>query len=444
MKTKILNIFIALFIVLLSSPSFSDGHNHSSGLQNNSSDYQGPFRNTELSGNWAQKAVHIIDNSTVGAFQSFVLGGVLHLPVSFVHTGVKPDGNGGFTFKPDLKIEFQSPEDSEVAQFVVRAPAYNAPAYSIGLFQINPSPAYDGHERGHSVLSATLGPLYLPYVIANYANSPNFHGGNVEDHADMEANPEKYALTKQVEFGLGVVTINGEKKNVLVLSGSIDQTQQQSHLGSYSKIDSLKIYQWFKTKVYIPTKGQDEDCECEYGPLTHLSLSLLEKNMEFTATGDLSEGAPKFIVKTKQVYGNVDYNEERLKVTPLSWSAQMGGKFTLMDGLNYQVTIGPTLGTEYSDDNFKFTWGAGLTNSFSFLDYIRLENELNTYWDNKGDYNFSTTTSLTNEWRNPREDFGYLNYLEFGLEHKHEDIHLYGPDKKIEVDSLNFTVGGRF
>ena len=167
-KLIFLFIILNLSVAIAQDPTYVD--------PNIPSPPQGPFIRTKGTGNIAQKAIHLTDNTMVGAVQSSL--SLLHIPYSFIEISLIGDGRG----KRALKLDTYNSPNSEIVQFVVKGNAINAPAYSIGTGQVTPegSEMYQDHEAGHSVASAVLGPLYIPVVIVSYSRHGG-HGGFVED-----------------------------------------------------------------------------------------------------------------------------------------------------------------------------------------------------------------------------------------------------------------------
>ncbi len=400
----------------------------------------GPFNNNTGTGNLAQKIIHLTDNATLGAVQSTL--SMLHIPYSFIDISVIGDHSG----KRKLKFDSYNSPNSEIVQFILKGNPINASAYSLGLGQVTPEGAehIEDHEAGHSVASATLGPLYLPVVFITYAGH-NWHGGFVEDWADMEANPKDYSLTQSVRGGFAKINIDGQDKTVLVLNYALIQTQQQSFAGQYSGLDSLKIYNWLKTDIRLSIGEKDDDCDCEQGIFEHGSISILEKDFELVVSDDLvTEGLWNLLIQTTQDYGRLSYTEGKgVEFIPMRWSGNIGAEYNPVPGLKLQASTGPIIGSLVNKDNFSLMGGFSFKTGIDYKDYIRLQNTTDMEFYSNGNSILRTSTDLTNRFRDPRRDMGVLHSIDFGLTHKYQELELDN-GQRVQENYFGFGVGGRF
>ncbi len=436
MKRKILLILLSTMMV---SSCFSDETPSYVSPYKRHKTY-GPFRNNTLTGNLGQKIIHLVDNSTIGAVQSAL--SILHIPYSFIDVSLIGDRNG----RRLLKFDSYNSPNSEIVQFVVKGNPINSGAYSLGVGQITPE-GYEGiqdHEAGHSVASSSLGPLYIPVVVATYANNHG-HGGFVEDWADMEGNPKDYALTGSIQSGLANIDVNGEKVTVLLLNLAINQTQQQSEAGHYAHLDSLKIYDWLKTELKFNLGSSlAEDCDCDQEIINEASISLLEKQLELVIADDLtSEHGLSGLIQSAQTYGQVRFTKDGIEVVPMRWNASLGLELNPERGLKVQLSAGPTLGGIYRNDNFSLMGGASVKIGLDYKDYVRLSNTTDWEFHSNGDYAFRNTTELSNKNRDIRRNFGALHYIDFGLKHQYEELDL-GSEGQVRSNYLGGFAGIRF
>ena len=401
---------------------------------------QGPFIRTKGSGNIAQKAIHLTDNTMVGAVQSSL--SLLHIPYSFIDITAIGDSMG----KRMLKMDTYNSPNSEIVQFVVKGNPINASAYSLGIGQVTPE-GYEfmqDHESGHSVASAVLGPLYIPVVIVSYSGNGG-HGGFVEDWADMESAPSDYSLTHSLQGGLAEIDVNGSKASVLVLSYGLNQTQQQGHVGSYGELDSLKIYEWLKTNIGFLKGEQIEDCDCDGEIINNASLSLLEKNVELVVSDSFAaEKVFNLLVQSTHNYGELNYDSKKgVEFIPMRWNANLGVEYVPANGVKLQATAGPILGSMYRDGEFSFVGGGALNLGVDYKDYVRLQNKTKWEFFSNGEMNFLNQTDLSNRYRDIRKDFGALHYLDFGLRHEYQELQL-NSGQPLKSSYSGIQVGGRF
>ncbi len=220
-----------------------------------------PFRRRPSRSAIARKIIHFIDNASVGLIQTIIGAG----HVTYVAISRGRDA-----------IEIHSPEDSEIFQIRGVDTPYNGAAYSMGLFQIGNFA--EDHEGGHTVASATLGPLYLPTVALSYliqSHSSSF----IEDWADLEADAaqdDPFYFTSQVEVGYGILNHANQTHDVLTIRISLDE-----HQDADSHDQTLyKAYHWLQTKLSIPLSNRFSDRQ-DTLPV-YAEIDLLEKTVILT------------------------------------------------------------------------------------------------------------------------------------------------------------------
>ena len=92
-----------------------------------------------------------------------------------------------------------------------------------------------------------------------------------------------------------------------------------------------------------------------------------------------------------------------------------------------------------------FSFDAGLVAQagLTYRDYLRLQSNIEQTWSTTGKDELRVTTELTNEFRNPTVDFGFMNSIEFGVRHRYENIN-FANGQSLEVNGVEGTVGFRF
>lgn len=315
-------LFLSLFLVVASSTNLfaNDG-----------------FMRTKKGKNVfvGQKIIHLIDNATVGAIQSVI--GASHIVWYLI-----------FDEGPDFAWHNNS--ESEVVQIEMqnRPPFFNG-AYSLGLFQVG---GYaKAHEGGHSVQSATLGPMYLPTIGMSYLMEG--HGGSfMERWADMEASPEGYDILKNIEFGTGTIINNDQRYDVVTIHLSLDQVLHSES----NSLDIKKSYQWLNTKVILPLVEKQDDLS----KTAIFEIDLLKKetnvvvdNIALYLSGDQEL---KWQIKTSQQYLHYEQNPllGLVHKKALSWEVNYGLRYNFGKNLELELNGGVNAGLEgieLSDDD---------------------------------------------------------------------------------------------
>lgn len=393
----------------------------------------GPYKESERA-NLAQKIIHLLDNSTIGAVQTVL--GASHILVFGILNPIKGE---------DFGLGIHNNEKSEVSQIIVDTDAINAGAYSLGLFQVGNYAVK--HEGGHSVASATLGPLYLPMVGLSYLVE-GYYNSLFETWADMEADPEGYMNTSSGQIGLGSTMFNGQRVNVVVMKFSIEQRQMQQ----YQNIHSDKIFEWANTKIVAPLiehTGQDKM------PF-YIEFDLLKKNLNIVVDNlSVYLGADqklRSVILTEQRYLHIENNQalKQVHFRALDWSAQYGlqynlGKIlTVTPRIGIGLSVGGVSGTNTYLDNYTFN------GSFSFiagldaklLDYATLTGQYQREYYTNGVVRSTWSAELHNEHRDPFKKIGYIQYLEFGAGYKEDKWET--PSGQASWSQWNATLGLRF
>lgn len=398
-----------------------------------SQDGTGPYKKSEKA-NLAQKIVHILDNSTIGAVQTVL--GASHILVF----GILNPLNG-----KSFGLSTHNNKKSEVSQIIVETDAINAGAYSLGIFQVGNYAV--GHEGGHSVASAAIGPLYLPMIGLSYlleGHSRSFF----ETWADMEADPEGYMNTSSGQIGLGSTMFKGERVNVVVMKFSIEQRQVQE----LNEVHSDKIFQWANTRIVAPLiehTGQNEMPLYVEFDLLKKRLNLVVDNLSVYLGGDQKL---RNVILTEQRYLHVENNQalKQVHIKALDWSAQYGlqynlGKIlTVTPRLGMGLSVGGMSGTNTYLDNYTFN------GSFSFIagldvklfNYATVTGQYQKEWYTGGISKTTWNAGLHNELRDPFKKIGAIQYLDMGAGYKVEKWET--PTGNTTWSQWNATLGLRF
>ena len=388
----------------------------------------------------AQKIIHVLDNSTVGIVQTVLGAG--HVLVFGI---LNPINN------EDFSVDGFNNETGEVSQFVVHTPAFNANAYSLGLFQVGGT--HGAHEGGHSVASATLGPLYLPTVGLSYLFE-SYGGSSMETWADLESAPSEYMNTESAEVGIGQTILDGEVVNVVVFKFSIEQRQLMENY----RLKSDKIFQWLNTKIVMPLLRNNSVMQTPVLleiDLLKKTLNLLSGNIFNYLHGDQQIRSS---ILTEQRYLHIEQNQvlKKIHLRALDWSAQFGIQYNL--NKNFSVTPriggGVSVGILSQDSSlydsmslfgkFDFAATASVKGSveMKFFDYVTFTSTLEKEWYyTNGISKLSFSNEITNSFRNPCiED--PIQFLDFGAGYKMESWD--GPQGRSTLNQLNATFGFRF
>ncbi len=282
--------------------------------------------------NTAKKVVHLFDNATVGAVQTVI--GATHILWYMIF-----DRDGA-------QLQLHNNEETEVIQMgIENAPPFHSGAYSLGLFQVG-GYAHD-HEGGHSVASATIGPMYLPTVGLSYlfeGHSNSF----VEGWADLESSGDGYTMMSDFTVSPGQIKIEDKEYNVVAFKYSLNEEQIAKGYG----LESEKVYKWFNTNVVIPLVDKRSDIESvpiiEFD-LLKKELNLIVDNIYLYLGG---EQDLRWQIKTSQEYLSYDHNKildiVRSKVS--SWQASYGLIYNINEQIQFDVNAG--VGIAYEQLNF--------------------------------------------------------------------------------------------
>jgi hypothetical protein len=368
----------------------------------------GPFKR-ESKANIAQKIIHVLDNSSVGAVQTVVGAG--HVLVFAVMRPFTKDTY--FEVSPSMKV-YSNP-NSEVSQIRIDSslPWFDG-AYSLGLFQVNPSDAVEDHEGGHSVQSAALGPLYLPTVFMSYILESS-SGSFMEAWADLEADATPFMNTANAKVGIGATTVNGKKSNVLIFDFSIEQRQV---MGSDDQIKTDKILNWVNTKIIKPMTSKNSPTD----QLTLIEFDLLTKRVNVVVNNVqlyLGENqSVKMDILTEQKYLHIEREPElnRLHIKALDWATQYGFQYNLANTLKITPRIGVGLSVDAIKNDglmskFSYTGSASLIGSTEVrvLDYVDLRGQYTKTYYLNGDKQTTMSASIGNTIRDPFGNFGSVS-----------------------------------
>ena len=438
--TSILSMFISL-------ASIAQHHYHTGAAGHEK--YQGPYaRDVASDANIAQEIVHVLDNATVGSVQSVI--GASHIIFYFI---LNSAAFGDFK----VALGTHTNQDSEVSQITIKEPVINACAYSLGLFQVGQ--CAEKHEGGHSVASATLGPMYLPMVSLSYLTEGH-HNSFFEKWADMEINPNDFAWTNQTQLGVGTITQNGKSQKVLVVKFSIDQNQKTE----YNELSQSKFYRWLDTNIAIPlvensNQGANSQLtgkrKCSGILPAFVDISILSKEVELAVRKMGGEDHNlSFFIRSHEKLGSVSNpGNAILSIKPLVWENQYGLQYSLDDVVTLRTSVGGKVGAEVLSaekynlgGDYEFQLFGGVTGQvdLDIAEYVRLYGRYDKLWGTAGTTYTKVSTGLTNEFRNPFNNVGFLNYLEIGAEASQEEIKLGGENKSIAIERLDFTAGFRF
>jgi hypothetical protein len=406
-------------------------------------EYQGPYAHRTSDANIAQQFIHLLDNASVGAVQTVVGAG--HVIYYLIADG-------------EVELDTHHNGTSEVNQIVVRENVMNACAYSLGLFQIGQ--CAEDHEGGHSVASAHLGPLYLPVVGLSYLIEGH-DGSFLEDWADLDGHDaNQWSWTNQVEVGAGHFVINGETRQVMIFKFSIDQTQvNQGH-----NLNETKMWRWFNTEIMGPVLQRSTASQAETGtgapcptlPEVEFRTALLSKDMELIVgrlNGDSTEHDLNFLIRTHQDYGQVESLAGALFVRPLTWESQFGAEYRYGDNVKLLLSAGLRAGMHaYSPERYdlgdELEFGAygGVVGQadVELGEYVRLTTRVSQDWATDGSSHFNFFSGITNEYRNPVRDFGWLHSLEFSGGYRHENFVGADGTQLLDSNRVDLTAGIKF
>lgn len=402
----------------------------------------GPYKFSQTDANIAQRFFHIVDNSTVGVAQT-VLGSA-HVLVYLVMNPIRGERLP--------KYEIHKNGTGEVRQLVINEiPVGNADAYSLGLIQIGGD--YQDHEGGHSVASATLGPLYLPTVGISYLFE-SYHNSFIETWADLEADPSQYMNTASGQVGIGSTVVNGVVKDVIVYKFNIEQRQVMDD----DTIASDKIYQWINTKIIHP---RVKDLSPDQMP-TLIEFDLLKKtlnividNISIYLNGDQQI---RTSIKTEQRYLHIESNPalKKMHIKALDWKANYGIEYNLANKLH----VSPRVGVGMSADAFsngskdyynlqfkdKYTWTGSMNLAGSLeikiFDYLTVKGQYQKEWYFNKNKTKTFSLQVGNTFRNPNAKFKAFQYVEVSGGYKAVDFRM--PDQTLRWSEWNGTLGFRF
>jgi len=407
----------------------------------------GPYKNHVKDANLAQEIIHILDNSTVGAIQSVIGAGHIILSLAM------RDNDHYIEYRNEPFIEvFKKDKDhktSEVNQLVVNSNAFNADAYSLGLFQVGG--CAEKHEGGHSVASAAIGPLYLPSIALSYLIQTH-NLSFFEEWANLEADALPYLNTSTAQVGMGTTVIDGRKTNVVVFKFSFDQRQVMSN----ESVKSDKMFQWLNTKIVAPLVKDSEKSP----PM--IEFDLLKKTVNLIV-GDVknylqADSVLRFDILTEQRYVHIQNNPfvQNFNVKALDWTTQFGFQYNIKD----IVAITPRAGLGLTGDLFSkpkkdyldhqvgekyiFTAGMSLLASLdvNFLDYFTLRSSYRKDLYLDGTQTTTLSTRLHNELRNPLKERGAAQYLDFSA--GYEKNKMESKELNYDWSQWNVTAGFRF
>lgn len=329
--------------------------------------------------NSAKKIIHLVDNATVGAIQTVI--GATHIVWYMIF-----DKNGP-------EIEIHNDEKSEVMQIgIENPPPFFSGAYSLGLFQVG-GYAHD-HEGGHSVASATLGPLYLPTVGLSYLAEGPFNAF-VEGWADLEAHGEGYEVINDFSVSPGSIQVDGESYDVIAFKYSLNEEQKTRGYG----LESEKVYKWFNTNIMIPIVNKNADIESvpvvEFD-LLKKELNLIVDNIYLYLGGDQEL---RWQIKTSQEYLSYDKNSilDIVRTKAASWQASYGLIYNLNDSVKFDANVG--VGMAYESVKFNsvdkeesgFSVGTKVDFNLSF------EENYNLFYEYER-WTIGSNTSITQEF----------------------------------------------
>lgn len=432
-----MKIFLVLTLIL---SSFNSAYAQYRRNQNNT----GPYKLIESKAHIGQKIINIIDNSTVGAVQTTL--GAAHIVMYAVLNPIKGEGF--------VKFDTHIDEKSEVSQIIIDEdiPWFSG-AYSLGLFQVGGH--FCDHEGGHAIASGAMGPLYLPAVGLSYLMEG--HDSSLfEDWADLEARSKEYGLTGDISVGAGAITVGDHKHNVMVIKASIDQTQMQLTSG----MSSYKSLQWLNTTIL----RQVVDKMNPNGDLPPLvEIDLLKKNINLVVE-NLSvylgnDQDIKTIIKTEQKYLHLEDNVllGKAQAQLLTWATEFGFQYNYGDVIKVTPTAGVHAGLDFFKDtpvmknflntkDYKFnpSLGYSVGVDIELLDYLNWENEYRKNWHFDGTKINSFYTGVSNEFRNPVKDIGFLQWIEVGAGYE-TNVAIPGDGgSKRSSSQWNFRIGLRF
>lgn len=410
-----------------------------------------PFRRRVSRNSIARKIISFVDHTTVGAIQTIVgLGHITYVAIS----------------EGPSAISVHSTEDTEIFQIHGEDQTFNGAAYSMGLFQIGDFS--ERHEGGHSVASAVLGPLYLPTVALSYLFQG--HGSSfMEDWADVEAyDMGDIYTTGQVQVGYGLIDINGENHDVLVIQMSIDENQE----GGDGMLSIYKAYHWLQSKVTLPlTKHLAQQPQNREAQPVYVEIDLLEKDItmlyNFFQAGNFSEsGADHNLgvrIDTEQRYAHIETDPlyQMLHTQALSWKANYGFAYAFRDAFSISVTGGVQASIDilspnvfYDTENNYFdqrqafvTGGFQAEFRMTFAEYLTAMAGIERTWATTSVPYRRYYAALTNEFRNPGRNrrWAFLQALEMGVEYSREEIDFGTPSRPTRrVNRLQGTLGVRF
>lgn len=402
----------------------------------------GPYKWSQTKANLAQRIIHVIDNSTVGAVQTVL--GASHV---IVFAALKPISHKRFGLSTHVGKE------NEVSQFVVdmNIPWFQGGSYSLGLFQVGGD--YEKHEGGHSVASAALGPLYLPTVGLSYLVESH-DSSFMEDWADLEADPELYLNTASGEVGLGRTVIDGTPTDILVYKFKIEQRQ----IIEDRKNASDKIFQWINTRIVKPLVSNPSQDKM---PVL-IEFDLLKKTLNFMVNNIHlyldSDQEMRTSIQTEQRYLHIESDPvlQRIHMKALDWSAQYGLEYNLKDKLSVTPRVGLGLSQEafsktsrdFYEIQFKdsYTWTQSLSLLASLeikvMDYATIKTQWKKEWNLSGMVNTTLSTQLGNEFRNPFKKRGAAQFIDVsgGYQYSKWDL----PGQSFNWSQWNMTLGLRF
>ncbi|WP_127715935.1 hypothetical protein [Halobacteriovorax sp. HLS] len=366
-------------------------------------------------GNTAKKIVHLFDNATVGAVQTVL--GASHI----VWYMIFDDG-------PEFQVH--NDEETEVIQMgIENSPPFFSGAYSLGLFQVG---GYaHKHEGGHSVASATLGPLYLPTVGLSYLAEG--HGGSfIEDWADLEAYAGgNYNVMNDFTVSPGKISVNGKDYNVVAFKYSLNEEQNAKGYG----LESQKIYRWFNTNVIVPLANKNSDIESV--PVVEFDLlkkefNLIIDNVAIYLAGDQDL---RWQIKTSQEYLSYDQNKfhDIVRMKAASWQASYGLIYNINDQIqmDFNVGVGAAVESLKFDSIDQERRGMSLGAKFDFNISFE-ENYKMTYEYEK--WTLGSNTTITEEF------FGatYQRNQPFKFLHKNSQLKLKLGKKEIEYETNGY------
>ena len=374
----------------------------------------GPYKR-ESKANIAQKIIHVVDNSTVGAVQTVIGAG--HV---LVFAAMRPfTKDTYFEVSPAMKAySANKATGNEVSQIRIDSslPWFNG-AYSLGLFQVNPEDYVEDHEGGHSVQSAALGPLYLPTIGLSYLMESH-SGSFMESWADLEAEAAPFMNTANAKVGIGSTSINGVKTNVVIFDFSIEQRQVMGD----EDLKTDKMLNWVNTKIVKPLTSKNSPS----AQPTLIEFDLVTKRLNVVVNNVnlyLGENqSVKLDILAEQRYVHIEREPElnRLHIKALDWATQYGFQYNLGNVLK----VTPRLGVGLSADMIKndqainkyaYTASASLIGSteVKVFDYVDIKGQYKRTYYLNGDRQTTMSASVGNSIRDPFGEFGFGQYLNF-------------------------------